>query len=144
MNKHGLCGGISYGSRQIADLPGCYKQAALAMTYAKNQGQTTLIPYDYVVVPEFIKNTIYKHHLNYKLPEIQIIEDYDRAHHTNYRHVLKTFIENGKNASLTAAHTGLSKSSVYRILDRIKLMTGLNFDQNDHLFAIYLGIKIEE
>lgn len=144
MQKNGLCGGISFGSRQISDIPGCYKQAVLALSYAKNMDSTILLPYDHVVIPEFIKNTVYKHRLNYKLPEIRVIEAYDQSHGTNYRQVLKTFIENGKNASLTAASTGLSKSSVYRILDRIKTMTGLDFEHNDHLFAIYLGIKIEE
>lgn len=144
MQKNRLCGGISYGSRQISDLQDCYRQALLALSYAKNNDSAVLIPYDYVVVPDFIKNTIYKHRLNFKLPELEVLENYDKNHQTNFRQVFKTYIETGKNAGLTALNTGLSKSSVYRILERIKLMTGLDYDQNDHLFSIYLGIKISE
>ena len=144
MHKNGLCGGISFSCRQISDIPGGYRQAKLALSCAKHRASAALIPYDYVVFPDFVKNTIVKHCMYYKLPEIKRLENYDNTHSTNYRHVLKTYVENGKNAGLTAAQTGLSKSSVYRILDRIRLMTGIDFEQNDHLFSVYLGLKIDD
>ena len=68
--------------------------------------------------------------------------DYDKSHGTNYCQVIELYVESGKNVYLTASLAGLSKSSIYRILDRIKALTDIDLNQNDQLFALYFGIKI--
>lgn len=146
LDTYGLCGGISYICRQISDIPGGFMQARTAMNYVASDSKknTGFKLYDNIVVSEFIQHIIDKDRSAYLTPELLTLIDYDQTHQTNYCHVIELYVESEKNVYLTALSSGLSKSSVYRILDRIKMLTGIDLNQNDQLFALYFGIKINQ
>ena len=144
LDTYGLCGGISYMCRQISDIPCAFMQASAAMNSVGSDGTqcTGLLTYDSIVVPKLIQQIVDKNHLSYLTPELLVLMDYDKSHGTNYCQVIELYVESGKNVYLTASLAGLSKSSIYRILDRIKALTDIDLNQNDQLFALYFGIKI--
>lgn len=84
------------------------------------------------------------HLLSYCHPAVLTLQAYDAHNHTHYQNVLKAYVENEQNAVLTARQTHLSKASIYRILERIKSITGQTLDTPDALFNMYFSILLLE
>lgn len=101
----------------------------------------TLVPSPAAVAPQLAAAP---HLLSYCHPAVLTLQAYDAHNHTKYLNVLKAYVENEQNAVLTARQTHLSKASIYRILERIKAITGQTLDTPDALFNMYFSILLLE
>lgn len=142
MNQQGICGGISYLCRHIYDIDQCYTQSLKALAIAESNKKQPLVAYDKIVINQFIKEKIYPTKNEFQMPELAALMAYDQSHKTQYCRLLELYVENEKHISLTATAAGLSRGTIYRILERIRQITGIQLEKNEQLFSLYLGIKI--
>lgn len=147
LDQYNLICGISYPFTQISDLRRHYLQAVEALnaqltnpelcfhglpvtTFAQIAARQMLLPKSQSNPSAWLD------------PGISKLMAYDHFHQVNYTQVLKTYIESGKSAATTAELSGLSKSSVYRILERIKQITGETLSSSDDLLHMYFSIHL--
>lgn len=145
LKKYGIVCGISTAFNQITELGRHYVQACSAIRYFAPRQGAGIYKYENAAVFLFLQ----QHQKNIRLmdychPGIIALKSYDKKNRTNYTQVLKCYVENGKNAMLTASRLRLSKASVYRILERIRKITGQSAETPGTLFNLYFSILLIE
>ena len=145
LKKYGIVCGISAGFGQIAELGRHYRQALDTIDYFEPRKGAGAYRYEQGAVLLYLQR--HRQHiqsLTYCHPGILALKDYDRLHRTSYIRVLQLYVESEKNALLTARTMGISKASVYRILERIKKITGQSLEAPAALFNLYFSILLLE
>lgn len=145
LNKYGIVCGISQAFNQITDLYTHYIQALSAVNYFSPREGCGIYRYENAAVFLFLEKEKQTCDLTkYCHPGIIALKKYDLDNRTNYIQVLKLYVENEKSAVLTAQKMKLSKASIYRILERIKNITGQAIDTPGSLFNLYFSILLIE
>lgn len=150
LKKYGIACGISTCFNQITDIYQYYTQATAALDYFIPTRGVGIYRYEEAAVHLFLCSYTsgaepLSHSadlLRYCHPAVIKLNAYDEDNGTHYMNVLKTYVENEKNAVLTAAKNHLSKASIYRILERIKHITGENLETPESLFNLYFSILL--
>lgn len=142
MKEYGLYCGASYPACGIEHVYQSYRQALSALRACEPPKPAQIMTYEAAVIPDFIKKLKVRHKFPVMMPELTRLIEYDAQNHTRYCQILKHYIESGKNTIKTAQTADLSRSSVYRILDRISAVADIDFSDNEQLFGIYFGMKI--
>lgn len=143
LKKYGIACGISTCFHQITDIYQYYRQALAAMDYFVPRQGAGIYRYEEAAVRLFLQGQPAPL-LSYCHPAVLTLQAYDAHNQTHYLAVLKAYVENEQNAVLTARQTHLSKASIYRILERIKAITGQTLDTPDALFNMYFSILLLE
>lgn len=145
LKKYGIVCGISTCFGQITELHSHYLQALAAIDYFSRKEGAGVCKYENAAVPLFLEAHQKEIRLtSYCHPGIIALKDYDRQNRTHYTQVLRVYVESEKNALLTARKMELSKASVYRILERIKKITGQSIETPGTLFNLYFSILLME
>ncbi|HIR00129.1 MAG TPA: helix-turn-helix domain-containing protein [Candidatus Scybalocola faecavium] len=145
LKKYAIIGGISTCFFQVRDLGRHYSQAVDTIRYFKGKKGWGLYRYESAAVFIYLER-----HKNaglgqkYCHPGAIALSRYDRDHRTDYTGILKIYTESGKNAQVTASKAGVSKATIYRILDRIRHITGQNMETPQSLFNLYFSIMLME
>ena len=154
LKKYGIACGISTCFNQITDIYQYYIQAQAALKCFVPVRGIGIYRYEEAAVQLFLsRHTAEKTPapdgtgtdlLRYCHPAVLKLKDYDARSGTHYMNVLKTYVENEKSAVLTAVKNHLSKASIYRILERIKGITGESLETPESLFNLYFSILLLE
>lgn len=149
LNQYNLICGISYPFTQISDLRRHYLQAVEALD-AQLQDQELcyhglpITTFAQIAARQMLLPKAQSNPSAWLDPGICRLKAYDQFNQVNYTQVLKLYIESGKSAAATAELSGLSKSSVYRILERIKQITGETLSSSDDLLHMYFSIQLSQ
>lgn len=145
LKKYGIVCGISTAFSQISELGRHYTQACLAIDYFSHTKTAGVYKYEDAAVFLFLQQHQKDiNFIDYCHPGIIALKNYDKKNRTNYTQVLKCYVESGKNTQLTASLMRLSKASVYRILERIRTITGQSTETAGTLFNLYFSILLTE
>ncbi len=72
------------------------------------------------------------------------LQDYDKRHHTDYYHTLKTYVENQQNAVQTAKKLFIHRSTFLYRMDKIKELVQLDLNDQDTLLYVMISFRILE
>ena len=77
-------------------------------------------------------------------PGIVAIQDYDKAHNTNFLETLRLYLIHIDNPGAIAKQLYIHKNTVFYRIAKLKEQFHLNLDDGDERFKIHLTIKLME
>ena len=72
------------------------------------------------------------------------LQDYDRQHHTDYYHTLKTYVESQLNAVQTAKKLFIHRSTFLYRMEKIEELVQLDLNDYDTLLYVMMTFRILE
>ena len=75
-------------------------------------------------------------------PAIPVLMEHDKTHENELSKTLQVFLENQGNVTQAAEALFIHRTTLFRRLNQIKDMTGLNLDDMDLMFELQLSYRI--
>ncbi|MBP2662064.1 MAG: putative transcriptional regulator, PucR family [Firmicutes bacterium] len=76
--------------------------------------------------------------------ELLTLEQYDKENQTDYLHTLRTYLDNGMNTVQTANALFIHRATMIYRLDRIKILTKINFKDPERMLGISISLRLIE
>ena len=138
--------GISWPFSRIGQFKKHFAQSVQSIKYAEVlQVDRRILDYTDFVYYDLL------HQLNEKLmledychPTLQLLKHYDRNNNSDLYYTLNTYLECDKNLRKTAAHLYIHKNSLTYRLNRIREITGLDFNDSSITYALIDSFRIEK
>lgn len=75
-------------------------------------------------------------------PEVLTLHKYDKAHGGEYLRTLTTYLNNQMNAVKTANDLYIHRATMIKRLDRIKMLTGIDFKNPETIMYLMISVKL--
>ncbi len=142
--------GVSIRFRELKDIRQAYFQAESALRLGKmlgtedNRGQEKQI---------FWYSDYYVYHIldaaHERIPELDLLNalykeivQYDAAHHTDYRHILLTYLHHGRNYTDAAKELHMHRNNVIYHIQRMSELFQMNLDDPELRMQILLSERV--
>ncbi|WP_233549521.1 PucR family transcriptional regulator [Lysinibacillus yapensis] len=138
--------GIGTLSEQIDQISESYKKAKDALEFGEVlNGKESITSYSELGVFRMLGQFTNSEELkDFIPPSLQTLLNYQQANKTDLLTTLKVFLQCNQNATKTSQQLFIHyKTAVYRI-ERIKEITGMNFDDAEEMLLVQIGLKIIE
>lgn len=80
----------------------------------------------------------------YILYEMNLLRQYDIDYNTELLHTLKIYIKNNRNATKTAEHLHIHRSTFFYRIKKIESILSISLDDSDKLFLLELSFSIDK
>ena len=136
----GYRGGSSNSFEDLTELPHYYLQAVLPLgSGAVSVGDIS--PCEEYILPYMFQLLKRNARMSLSHPSLDLLQEYDRRHHSNYAEVLYCYLKNQCSQTDTARQLNMHRSTLLRKLNRIQQMTGL--DLTDYRTRLHLLLSCE-
>ena len=141
-----LTASISNSFDSILDIRKNYLQAVKAQTFGQRfHPQERIHSYSDYMFHHMGEIVSEKYPLaDFYHPGIVAIQDYDKAHNTNFLETLKLYLIHIDNPGAIAKELYIHKNTVFYRIAKLKEQFHLNLDDGDERFKIHLTIKLME
>jgi sugar diacid utilization regulator len=146
LDMNQLLAGISRRFCDIKDIPEHYRQSLKAIDFGSRiNAKNRLFYYEDYALEHMMSICSSKEDLKTfcHASVLELIE-YDRKNHTDYTHLLHTYLSNDKRILETAENLGIHRNTVKHKLYRIEEITGINMNNQDTLLRLLFSFKILE
>ncbi|WP_150284312.1 PucR family transcriptional regulator ligand-binding domain-containing protein [Rummeliibacillus sp. TYF-LIM-RU47] len=136
--------GIGNVAESIIEISKSYKEAQDALDVGeKLNGQKSITAFAELGIFRLLSQFDDPQVLTQFIPQsLQRLLEYPQSNRTDLLITLQTFLECQQNASKTAKVLFIHYKSVMYRLDRIKEITGINFDDSEETLSVQVGLKI--
>lgn len=138
--------GIGSAVSDIIEIPKSYREAQDALELGeKLNGLESITAFSELGIFRLLRHVKDSSALMQFIPHsLKELLEYQQANQADLLKTLQTFLECNQNVTQTAKHLFIhSKTVVYR-LDRIKEITGMDFDDSEEMLSVRVGLKIHE
>ena len=147
LRKQGLSAGVSRPFDDLSELRQAYSQASATLCTIRILGRSHTVGFydDFLMIRllELIPNDISLS--GFCLPDIQALQEYDKAHDSELCRTLLCYLEHARNASSTARALNVHRNTIhYRIGKCKEIMPSLDFQDDYITFLLMLSLHIAE
>ena len=138
--------GIGNAVSTITDIPKSYREAHDALDLgATLNGLASITAFSELGIFRLLRHINDSSVLHQFVPQsLKDLLDYQQANQSDLLETLQTFLECNQNAAQTAKHLFVHYKTVVYRLDRIKEITGMDFDDSEEMLSVRVGLKIYE
>lgn len=136
--------GIGNPAPFILELPKSYKEAQDALQLGQIiQGDSSIVAFSDLGIFRLLCQFEHQEELNRFIPpSLQKLVDYNQPNRDDLLLTLQTFLNHHQNTTKTAQELFVHyKTVIYRI-ERIKEITGMDFDDSEEMLSVQVGLKI--
>lgn len=136
--------GIGDTALQVEEIPRSYKEAQDGITFGRMiQGQHVISAFSELGVYRIICKFAERDELHNFVPKplLKLIE-HDKTNETDFLTTLEIFLNCNGNASKAAKQLFIHYKTILYRLERIKEITGMDLETNEHRLEIEMGLKI--
>lgn len=146
LEQETLTAGASNPFMNIRKLPQACSQALRALQYSsKRSNHPNLCWYcDYAFFDLLSQRSDGLMLDDLEHPVVTLLKVYDAEHETDMSRTLKAYLLSDKNVVECTKQLGLSRSSLYYRLNRIKQLTGVDIDDPDLSFDLMCSYRVQE
>lgn len=144
LRDHACKASVSPMFRDLRHLP----QASLAADIAFRLGETLNPSYWYYRFEDYRLNCVYEQ-MAKTLPvemmyssAINILDQYDHEKGTSLLETLRSYLDHGQNMSEASEALFIHRTTFFRRIDRISLLTGLDLKNANTVFSLWFSLKI--
>ena len=147
LRKQGISAGASRPFDDLSGLRQAYQQAVATLRTLRILGRSRTVGFydDFLMIRllELVPDNVSLS--GFCLPDIQALQEYDKAHDSELCRTLLCYLEHARNASSTARTLNVHRNTIhYRIGKCKEIMPGLDF-QNDYItFLLMVSLHIAE
>ena len=147
LRKQGRSAGVSRPFDDLSGLRQAYSQALATLRTIRILGRSNTVGFydDFLMIRllELIPHDISLS--GFCLPDIQALQEYDKAHDSELCRTLLCYLEHARNASSAARALNVHRNTIHYRIDKCKeIMPGLDF-QNDYItFLLMVSLHIAE
>ena len=141
-----LIAGISQAFSEIMDIRKYYEQALISMQLGQRMGKEEIL-FDYKDYAVYHMLDICCKHYDIREfchPALKMLLEYDSQHKTEHMKSLMAYIINLRNLGVAAEALYVHRNTMSYRLTKIKEITGLNLEDEDLNFHIYVSYKLLE
>lgn len=138
--------GIGGAVTDIAEIPKSYREAQDALDLGETlNGLASITAFSELGIFRLLRHVKDSSALVQFIPySLKALLDYQQANQSDLLETLQTFLECNQNATQTAKHLFVHYKTVMYRLDRIKEITGMDFDDSEEMLSVRVGLKIYE
>ncbi|MGN7388723.1 PucR family transcriptional regulator [Sporosarcina sp. SAFN-015] len=138
--------GIGSAVSDITEIPKSYREAHDALDLGETlNGLASITAFSELGIFRLLRYVKDSTALTQFIPHsLKELLDYQQANQADLLETLQTFLECNQNAAQTAKHLFVHYKTVVYRLDRIKEITGMNFDDAEEMLSVRVGLKIYE
>jgi purine catabolism regulator len=138
--------GIGSAVSDITEIPKSYKEAHDALDLGETlNGLASITAFSELGIFRLLRYVKDSTALTQFIPHsLKELLDYQQANQADLLETLQTFLECNQNAAQTAKHLFVHYKTVVYRLDRIKEITGMDFDDSEEMLSVRVGLKIYE
>lgn len=144
VRDHICLAGISPVFRNFADVADAKKcaEAALKIGQEKNPHVWYYLfdEYRFDFMKETLTNALSPEFLSH--PAKELLDDYDREHHTELSNTLCSYLEHDRNMTTAADAIFVHRTTFCRRMDHIRKLTGIDLEDADTLLLLELSYRI--
>ncbi|KAB2337258.1 PucR family transcriptional regulator [Cytobacillus depressus] len=136
--------GIGNIAKTVIDIQKSYKEASDALELGETiNGNESITAYSELGIFRLLCHFKDPAELIQFIPlSLKKLLDYKQANQTDLLKTLQTFLDCQQNAAKTAKELYIHNKTVVYRLDRIKEITGMNFDEAEEMLSVQVGLKI--
>ena len=133
--------GLSWGFGSLAALPEAYEQACSALRISTALGKKDdIFSYERVVPYSLVETASrFTDIAAFIDPAVLRLRDYDSENGSELSKTLRSYIESGRNMNACAESLFTHRNTVYYRLKRIGELAGIDFEDADRCFSIWLS-----
>lgn len=130
--------GVSQPFSDLAQLPAARRQAGIALQHGDPVAGCIYEAHDHMVywLMETLKRQTDPSVIH---PALNIISEYDQKHHAEYYQTLYTYLQNERNAILTAKQLNIHRNTLFHRLERIREKFCLDLEDPNERFYLILS-----
>ncbi|GEN83749.1 PucR family transcriptional regulator [Sporosarcina luteola] len=138
--------GIGHAVSDILDIPKSYREAHDALELGRTlNGLESITAFSELGIFRLLRHIEDSSTLNQFIPDsLRELLEYQQANHLDLLVTLITFLECNQNATQTAKLLFVHYKTVVYRLERIKEITGMDFDDSEEMLSVRVGLKIYE
>lgn len=134
--------GVSYPFKHISKISDANQQAEIALTYAK-KAAGCINRIDNCAVYWMVDSMKEKCGDFSGHPILEVIENYDKTHHTNYYQTLFCFLRNERNHTATANELNIHRNTLFHRLERLQEYFHIDLDTPEERFYMQLSFYMK-
>ncbi|HEX5563491.1 MAG TPA: PucR family transcriptional regulator ligand-binding domain-containing protein [Sporosarcina sp.] len=138
--------GIGSAVSDITEIPKSYREAHDALDLGETlNGLSSITAFSELGIFRLLRHVKDSSALLQFIPKsLKELLDYQQANQSDLLETLQTFLECNQNATQTAKHLFVHYKTVMYRLERIKEITGMDFDDSEEMLSVRVGLKIYE
>lgn len=138
--------GIGSAVDDISDIPQSYREAHDALDLGETlNGLASITAFSELGIFRLLRHIKDSSALLQFIPKsLKELLDYQQANRSDLLETLQTFLECNQNAAQTAKLLFVHYKTVVYRLERIKEITGMDFDDTEEMLSVRVGLKIHE
>ncbi|ALC88935.1 hypothetical protein AM500_03305 [Bacillus sp. FJAT-18017] len=138
--------GIGNIASSVIDMPKSYKEAHDALDLGETiNGIESITAFSELGIFRLLRYIEDPSILHQSIPSsLKELLSYQQANKADLLNTLQTFLECNQNAAQTAKLLYIHYKTVIYRLDRIKEITGMNFEDSEEMLSVRVGLKIHE
>ena len=151
--------GISNSFSTLQDIPAAYEQASAAISLGTRLGKRSEI---YTDIPDYGNRYYFEDYVmfsqallcqdqsrdrlqnTFSFRAIQTLEYEEKKHNVPYLHILSTYLQNERRASVTCALLHMHRNTVLYHISRIEEALGISLDDPEIRLKLLTGFKLRE
>lgn len=144
MARRKLRVGMSRPFSTLASLPTYYDQAKITLKTAQilHKRARVYTADHFYILRLFMGLQCGMDLMNFCLPEIRVLSEYDRKNHTELCETLQTYLDNSKNTVLTAKQLNIHRNTVLYRINQCHDILGPEFDFNDGIINFMTTVSL--
>lgn len=138
--------GIGHAVSDILEIPKSYREAHDALELGRTlNGLESITAFSELGIFRLLRHIEDSSALNQFIPDsLRELLEYQQANHLDLLETLITFLECNQNATQTAKLLFVHYKTVVYRLERIKEITGMDFEDSEEMLSVRVGLKIYE
>ncbi|MFC5603814.1 PucR family transcriptional regulator [Sporosarcina koreensis] len=138
--------GIGSAVSDITEIPKSYREAHDALDLGETlNGPASITAFSELGIFRLLRHVKDSSALLQFIPRsLKELLDYQQANQSDLLETLQTFLECNQNATQTAKNLFVHYKTVMYRLERIKEITGMDFDDSEEMLSVRVGLKIYE
>lgn len=138
--------GIGSAVGDISEIPQSYREAHDALDLGETlNGLASITAFSELGIFRLLRHVKDSSALLQFIPKsLKELLDYQQANQSDLLETLQTFLDCNQNAAQTAKHLFVHYKTVVYRLDRVKEITGMDFDDSEEMLSVRVGLKIYE
>ncbi|ACB84607.1 PucR family transcriptional regulator [Natranaerobius thermophilus] len=146
LNSNNLTAGVSFTFNDLMKLGIYYNQSVNALQFGETlDTKGPLFYFESYYIYNLLSEVSTRQNLSsYCHPAIYKIIAYDKTNGTDYYKTLYEYFLNCNNITMTAKKLYIHRNTMAHRLEKLKEITGLNFDDGEQCFRLFLSYKILE
>ncbi len=138
--------GIGSAVNEISEIPQSYREAHDALDLGETlNGLASITAFSELGIFRLLRHVNDSSALLQFIPKsLKELLDYQQANQSDLLETLQTFLECNQNAAQTAKLLFVHYKTVVYRLERIKEITGMDFDDSEEMLSVRVGLKIYE